>query len=205
MSSPYSGVWTQSQCCAWRQAPPDPTSNTQPPAPAPAPSPQRDDIPHPQSQPLPPRSGSPRPVTTTATHAAAHPTPAVSPADWVHGMGEGEVTHCLFRLCQIWPRSRPSHQALAHEPSVRAWLRMWPHGPGKVSRLTPVSFMESLLTILSMAPHLRPVCLGRPYQEHMAPDNLTPTFIGTRKPLHHNKVMVPREADCKYVKEFRIV
>lgn len=44
-----------------------------------------------------------------------------------------------------------------------------------------------------LASHLRQICLGRPYHEHMTPDNTAPMFIGARKPLHLDKVMDPWE------------
>ena len=83
--------------------------------------PERGDIPHPQSQPLQPRSGSPRPVTTTATQVAAQSTSAVRPADG--GSTGWERVKCHVALSGF-ARPGPGHQALAHGPSVQAWLRM---------------------------------------------------------------------------------
>ena len=62
---------------------------------------------------------------------------------------------------------------------------------------SPKNSHEVFWTILSPGPCLRPICPGSPDQEHMAPDNTDPRFIGTHKPLHHDKVMVPREESTK--------
>ncbi|TWW71512.1 hypothetical protein D4764_16G0000090 [Takifugu flavidus] len=35
----------------------------------------------------------------------------------------------------------------------------------------------------------RPVCHGWPHKGHIAPDNGAPRINGTRKPLHHDKVV----------------
>ncbi len=72
-------------------------------------------------------------------------------------------------------------------------------GPGlplsRVTFLLPQFVMGSSGTILSLAPHLTPICLRRPYQE--ATDNTAPRFIGACKHLHHDKVILPRRGDLK--------
>ena len=104
--------------------------------------PKRGDIPHPQSQPLQPRSGSLRPITTTATHVAAHPTPAVSPADCGSTGWGREKCHVALLGC-AWPgpvadlqgaRSRALRPGLA--PDMGPGLP-----PGRVSCLTTPFFM----------------------------------------------------------------
>ena len=111
-------------------------------------------------------------------------------------MKRGGVPRSLFGLCPTGLRGKPGHQALAIEPSVWAWLQTG--APGFLRA-------GSHLLLFRLAPHLRPLCHERPYQEHKAPDNTALRFTGTRKPLHHDKVTVPGEAftflsvKCKYV------
>ncbi|KAJ7998119.1 hypothetical protein DPEC_G00219260, partial [Dallia pectoralis] len=62
-----------------------------------------------------------------------------------------------------------------------------------ITQFSTQSFTGSWRTILSLAPRLRPLCLGKPHQEHEAPDNPALRFIGAHKPLHHVKVMIPGE------------
>ncbi len=73
--------------------------------------------------------------------------------------------------------------------------------PGRVTLLLAGYSMGSSGTMLSLAPHQWPICLGRPCQEQKAPDNAASRFTGARKPHHHDKVIVPkRDKTLKQIK-----
>ena len=51
-------------------------------------------------------------------------------------------------------------------------------------------FLEDQFVSLSLASLLRPVRLGRPYQEHKVPAGIARKVIEARKPTHHDKVKI---------------
>ena len=90
LGSDRGGHSSESCPCVWRQAPPDPTGNAQPPTPALALSAPA------FLQPLPPMSGAPRPITSTATLT-------VSPADGGStGWGRKNCHNPRWAWLQTW-------------------------------------------------------------------------------------------------------
>ena len=155
------------------------------------PLPPKRNIPRPQSQPLPPRPGLPRPVITTATHVAEHPTSAVSPA---YGGSKGwgrEKCHVAFSGCAQpgqWQTRPPGARSWALSPSLTPYVGPG-LSPGRVSRLTPPFFKRYFEPYLVWPLTQDQFALGDPTH-----GSYPPRFIGTLKPLHCDKVMVPGEA-----------
>ncbi|KAL7848224.1 hypothetical protein AOLI_G00229420 [Acnodon oligacanthus] len=52
---------------------------------------------------------------------------------------------------------------------------------------------------VSLGLHSRPVCPGRPYREHIAPDELALKIPRPHKPFHHNKALI-QERPFKHLK-----
>ncbi|KAI3373300.1 hypothetical protein L3Q82_006599 [Scortum barcoo] len=109
--------------------------------------------------------GSSRPPATTATQTTLH-----------------RPSWTFLRVVSLleggpnWPTS-----PFRAEPGRVPWAKTRPPGarlraptPGPGSRVGPQC----------LARHLGPVCHGRPYQGHNAPDNIAPRIIRAHKPLH---------------------
>ena len=121
----------------------------------------------------------PRLITTTATHVAAHPTQDGGST----GLGREKCHVGLSGYAQPGPMADPATRRSLTSPPSGTGSECGPQASSG-QRLSPHTsiFHWVFWTIRSLTPHLRPICLGRPYWEHMAPDNLAPRFIGTHKP-----------------------
>ena len=61
--------------------------------------------------------------------------------------------------------------------------------PGRITNPSAKPpFVEDQFVSLSLASLLRPIRLGRPYQEHIVPAGIARKVIEARNPPHHDKV-----------------
>ncbi len=180
-SSLSQGVWFQSPGCARRWSRLFLVGTSQPPAQAQAPSP-----------PTRWRSTSLKPVSLSRDRVVGAPAFDCRPIHYAPA-----------------PYG-PSYEPTGGRPHVTlsGWARPGPMGGGPATRrshanpnpgsregpgcampedvlvLVVIFFIMGLWTTLSLPRHQGPVCLGRPYQGHIASDNIAPRIIRVLKPLH---------------------
>uniref|UniRef100_A0A674NVI8 Family with sequence similarity 184 member B n=1 Tax=Takifugu rubripes TaxID=31033 RepID=A0A674NVI8_TAKRU len=144
----------------------------------------------------------PRSLPLAATQNTMHLTPLAPPAG---GEPTGRGSHVASSGCAMG--RGPATRRSPNMPHPQAWLQEGTPvtrilGKGN---LAPMLFfiMRGSWAMLCLIPHLGPVWHGWPYQGHIAPDNGAPRIIGTRKPLHHDKVCERLEEERRSREELR--